>query len=81
MTDTIDTTSTVYQQRAESQRLRELYLAYAHAQLGTAVDPHAHVHQMNDGAFVSVTIWVPREVIDKPATVEQVAETASVQLV
>jgi uncharacterized protein (DUF2461 family) len=54
-------------ERAAAKEERDRYREAARQQLGDrAVSPQAHVHPMADGAFVEVTIWIPRSEVQTP---------------
>lgn len=69
----MDETTAVYEKRQREQDLRKKYLALANEVTLDAdfyrINPNysirlpndAHIQVMDDGAFVEMTIWIPRE--------------------
>lgn len=57
--------SDILERRQLEQRLRHAYRNIARQRVrrlkGVTLSEHAHVHPMEDGAFVEVTIWIPRK--------------------
>lgn len=60
---------TKWDERQHQKHLINRYREAAHDLIDVPLQPHAHVQVLEDGAFVEVTVWVPKALIeDRPSS-------------
>jgi hypothetical protein len=53
-------------ERRNTKDLREQYRKAARKVHGKSVDVNAHVHVLEDGAFVEINVWISKESLNVP---------------